>query len=83
MGIYDAHVMAFYSVPKTNFFEVYDPLTGSTNIFDLDQQHYSLPYARNPVPALNSDDQKFLDDLYVNSGIKAAGRRTGRLRGDR
>lgn len=78
LGLYDAHVSLFRALPRSNLFEVYNPLTDETHIFDLDNTHYMAPMVRNPIPCYRSpEDQKFLEDSYYNFGVKAAGRALG------
>ncbi|HMW72351.1 MAG TPA: hypothetical protein PKD17_11045 [Cellvibrionaceae bacterium] len=78
MGLYDAHISLFRSLPKSNLFEVYNPLTDESHIFDLDNDHYLAPYARNPIASAPSlEDKKMLEDAYFNFGVKAAGRALG------
>ncbi|HEX8376758.1 MAG TPA: hypothetical protein VF602_02995 [Pedobacter sp.] len=77
-GRFDAHVTAYRSLPKTRVVEAYDSLTGTTHVFDLGNTFYIPPFARLPEPDIDHDDQKFLDDLFYKSGIKAAGKRVKR-----
>lgn len=79
LGLYDAHVSLFRSLPKSNLFEVYNPLTGENHVFDLDNDHYFPPYARNPI-SLNPpiDEFLFLNELS-SKGIKAASSALGKF----
>lgn len=77
-GLYDAHISVFRSLPKSDLFEVYNPLTDESHVFNLDNTHYLAPFARNPLPKQRSpEDQKELEHLYFNCGVKAAGRTLG------
>lgn len=80
LGVFDAHVRAFMSLPRTNVIEVHDHLSGSTEYHDLSNTRYFPPFVSCPIQHLDSDDREYLDSLFFDSGIKAAGYRTGRLR---
>lgn len=79
-GLYDAHIALYRSLPSpaANLFEVYNPLTNETHIFNLDNDHYLAPYARNPVSrTISADDKKMLEESFYKFGVKAAGRALG------
>ena len=80
-GEFDAHVHAFRSritvfpsrpfrsVSTNSAFEVFDPLTGSTHIFDLTGASLFTPSVEAPV----IPDSHFVDQLR-KSGVRSAAR---------
>lgn len=77
-GMYAAHVECYYqNVPAT--FEAYDCIHGVKYVFESSKLPFSQIDSHSIVEAvITKHESKFLDDLYFDSGIKAAGRRSAR-----
>ena len=77
-GIYTAHVECFYqNAPAT--FEAFDTIHGTKYIFQCSKLPFSQIDSHSIVQAtISKVDAKFLNDLYFESGIKAAAKRVGR-----
>lgn len=77
-GMYVSHVECYYqNVPAT--FEAYDTIHGVKYIFESSKLPFSQIDSHSVVEAtVSKHESKFLDALYFDSGIKAAGKRAGR-----
>lgn len=77
-GMYTAHVECFYqNVPAT--FEAFDNIHGVKYVFECSKLPFSQIDSHSVVEAtISKSDANFLNDLYFDSGIKAAAKRVGR-----
>jgi len=77
-GMYSAHVECYrQNVPAT--FEAFDAIHNVKYIFECSKLPFSQATSNPIVEAVVAiPDREFLDDLFLNSGIKAAGKRAHR-----
>lgn len=76
-GIYDAHVKLYRMQVTVRTFEAYDHIHGVNYVFECSNSPVLKPFSSSPVVMPIEFD--FLDDLYYQSGIKAAGKVSGRV----
>lgn len=69
-GLYSAHVREFHSLPRSNLFEVYDPISRTTYRHELSGLDFHRPFSSQPINTLEVD-RDFLASLR-SAGIKAA-----------
>lgn len=77
-GMYCAHVDCYLqNVPST--FEAFDSIHGVKYVFESAKIPFSQIDSHKIIEAvLSIADREFLDDLFLKSGIKAAGKRAHR-----
>ena len=78
LGLYTSHV-DLYLENAVFTFEAYDAIHNVAYVFESSKVPFSQSSSHPPVEAfIGIPDREFLDDLFLNSGIKAAGKRANR-----
>ena len=71
LGIFDAHVQVFRSLPVSRTLEIFDPLSGTTHVHDMNGAGFFRPFNSAPTVVGVHVDLQFVDQLR-KSHVKAA-----------